>query len=105
MLERYTRTAMTLHWLIAAAVLGQIAFGWYLEQIPLGAPPRTAVVNFHKSTGLVIGLLIVFRLVWRLTHTPPPLPGSMPAWGRSAARGKHALMSACILRSRVSRYA
>ena len=88
MQERYSRTAILLHWLIAAAVLGQIAFGWYLELIPLGAPPRTAVINFHKSTGIVIGLLIVFRLVWRLTHTPPPLPESLPAWERSAEIGR-----------------
>ena len=94
---RYTRTAMALHWLIAFAVFGQIAFGWYLELIPLGAPPRAAVVNFHKSTGLVIGLLIVFRLAWRLTHTPPPLPESMPAWERSAARLNHVLLYACML--------
>jgi len=95
--NHYTRTAIALHWLIALAVFGQIAFGWYLELIPLGAPPRTAVVNFHKSTGLVIGLLIVFRLVWRLTHTPPPLPESMPAWERSAARVNHALLYVCML--------
>src|SRR2546429_8101118 len=94
---RYTRTAIALHWLIAAAVLGQIAFGWYLELIPLGAPPRAAVVNLHKSTGLVIGLLIVFRFAWRLTHTPPPLPESMPAWERSAARVNHVLLYACML--------
>jgi len=95
--ERYTRTAMTLHWLIALAVLGQIAFGWYLQFIPRGAPDRTVFVNFHKSTGLVIGLLIVLRLVWRLTHTPPPLPESMPAWERSAARVNHALLYVCML--------
>jgi cytochrome b561 len=94
---RYTRTAIALHWLIAAAVLGQIAFGWYLELIPLGTPPRAAVVNLHKSTGLVIGLLIVFRLAWRLTHTPPPLPESMPAWEKSAARVNHVLLYACML--------
>jgi cytochrome b561 len=34
----------------------------------------------------VIGLLIVLRIVWRLTHTPPPLPAAMPAWQRHAAR-------------------
>src|ERR1700704_1898233 len=97
MQERYTRTAMTLHWLIAAAVLAQIAFGWYLEIIPLGAPPRAAVINFHKSTGLLIGALIVFRLACRLTHTPPPLPESMPAWERRAALVNHVLLYACML--------
>src|SRR5882762_1924121 len=95
--DRYTRTAMTLHWLIAAAVLGQIAFGWYLQLIPRLTPDRTIFVNFHKSTGLVIGLLIVLRLAWRLSHKPPPLPVSMPAWERRAALANHFLLYACML--------
>src|SRR5258706_3163909 len=95
--ERYTRTAMTLHWLIALAVLGQIAFGWYLQLIPRGAPDRTVFVNFPKSTRLVIGLLIVIHLLWRLTHTPPPLPEPRPAWRRRAPRVNHALPSVCML--------
>jgi cytochrome b561 len=97
MQERYTRTAMTLHWLIALAVLGQIAFGWYLQLVPRGVPERTIFVNFHKSTGLVIAVLIVFRLGWRLTHRPPALPLSMPAWERSAAHVNHVLLYACML--------
>jgi cytochrome b561 len=102
--ERYTRTAVLLHWLIAAAVLGQIAFGWYLQLVPRQTPDRTIFVNFHKSTGLVIGVLIVFRLVWRLTHKPPPLPASMPAWERNAARANHVLLYACMLIMPVAGY-
>src|SRR3977135_1029707 len=97
MQDRYSRTAILLHWLIALAVLGQIAFGWYLQLIPRGVPDRAVFVNFHKSTGLVIGLLIVFRLAWRLTHTPPPRPESMPAREPSAARLNPALAYACML--------
>ena len=95
--NRYSRTAMALHWLIALAVLGQIAFGWYLQLIPRLTPDRTIYVNFHKSTGLVIGLLIVFRLAWRLSHKPPPLPSSMPAWERGVALVSHVLLYACML--------
>ena len=95
--ERYTRVAMLLHWLVALAVLGQIAFGWYLQLIPRLTPDRTIYVNFHKSTGLVIGLLIALRLAWRLTHKPPPLPASMQAWERGAARASHVLLYACML--------
>ena len=95
--DRYSRTAMVLHWVIALAVLGQIAFGWYLQTVPRLTPDRTIYVNMHKSTGLVIGLLILARLAWRVTHKPPPLPASMPAWERRAAAASHALLYACML--------
>src|SRR2546427_9845741 len=101
---RYTRTAMTLHWLIAFAVLSQIAFGWYLEIIPLGAPPRAPVIHFHKSTVLVILALLLFRVSCRLTHTPPPLPESSPAWERSAPRVNHVLLYACLLSMPIAGY-
>jgi cytochrome b561 len=64
--ERYTAVAVWLHWLIALFLFGQIAFGWFLETIPRGTPLRGPYVNIHKSTGIILGLLIIIRLVWRL---------------------------------------
>lgn len=95
--ERYTGVAIALHWLIAALVAGQIAFGWYLKSVPRKTPERTVYVNLHKSTGLTIGLLILVRLGWRLTHRVPPLPDSIPAWQRTAARASHFALYACML--------
>ena len=83
---RYTGVAIALHWLIAALIVAQIAFGWYLQSVPRKTPDRTIYVNLHKSTGLTIGLLILLRLAWRFTHKAPPLPASIPAWQRTAAR-------------------
>ncbi len=102
--ERYTRTAMLLHWLIAAAVLAQLGFGRYLQSIPRGTPDRTLFVNYHKSVGMVIGLLIVFRIAWRLAHKPPPLPASLPLWERGAALANHGLLYACMLLMPISGY-
>jgi cytochrome b561 len=95
--SRYTRTAIALHWLLAAAILGQILLGWYLDGIPRGTPARSWWVNLHKSTGLTLGVLILVRLTWRWSHPPPPLPGSMPAWQRMAADASHRLLYACML--------
>jgi cytochrome b561 len=95
--ERYAGVAIALHWLLAVLILGQIAFGWYLQEIPRGTPGRTIYVNLHKSTGLTIGLFILFRLYWRLTHSAPPLPMWMPAWERAAARASHFALYACML--------
>src|SRR5256884_4746523 len=103
-MERYTRTAMVLHWLIALAIVAQIGFGWYLQQIPRRTPDRTIYVNYHKSTGMLIGLLILARIAWRLKHKPPPLPASMPAWERRAARTNHVLLYACMITMPVAGY-
>jgi len=94
---RYSGIAITLHWLIALLILGQIAFGWYLQSVPRKTPERTVYVNLHKSTGLTLGLLILVRLGWRLTHKAPPLAQSLPAWQRSAARASHFALYACML--------
>ncbi len=78
-------------------MLGQIAFGWYLDEVPRETPARTIYVNLHKSTGITIGLLILFRVYWRLTHQAPPLPASMPAWERAVAHASHLGLYACML--------
>ena len=102
--ERYTRVAIILHWLIALGLLGQIAFGWFLETVPRGTPPRGFYVNLHKSTGLTLALLILARLGWRIANRPPRLPLLMPAWERVAARWSHVALYACMLGMPLSGY-
>jgi cytochrome b561 len=103
--ERYDRVARALHWLIALALLGQIVFGFALDEIaPRGTPSRAAVINLHKSFGLVLGALILVRLAWRLAHRPPPWPASMPLWQRRAAGLGHAALYVCMLVMPLSGY-
>jgi cytochrome b561 len=96
---RYDRVAIALHWLIALALLGQITFGFVLDDLaPRGAPGRAALINLHKSCGMVLGLLILVRLGWRLAHRPPAWPASMVAWQRAAAHwGHRALYAAMVI--------
>jgi cytochrome b561 len=102
--SRYTRTAVVLHWLLVAALLAQIGFGWFLGEVPRGTPARTIYVNLHKSTGMVIGVIILLRLYWRLTHPAPPLPSFMPLWERVAAHWSHVLLYVCMIVMPLSGY-
>jgi cytochrome b561 len=95
--ERYDRVAIALHWILVVGVLAQIALGLYLGEVPRNTPARTVWVNFHKSVGLTLAALILFRVFWRLTHRPPPLPASMPRWERIAARVNHAALYVCMV--------
>jgi cytochrome b561 len=90
--SRYTLTAVVLHWLLGAALLGMIAVGAYMSDLPF-SPQRLKLYNWHKWAGISILVLSALRLVWRLTHRPPALPlaveAAMPAWQRMAFHVTH----------------
>jgi cytochrome b561 len=93
---RYTRTAIALHWLIAILVIGQFAWGWWMQGIPKQpVGPRVDAFNLHKSVGMTIFLLMALRLAWRAGHSPPPLP-PMPTWQSGLARLTHGLLYAAL---------
>jgi cytochrome b561 len=96
--HRYDQIAMTLHWLIAIGVIAQIILGLWMIEIPKSPPGARAYwFNLHKSIGMTLGVLIVMRLSWRLTHQPPPLPSTVPRWQVRAARVSHWLLYACMI--------
>jgi len=102
--NRYTRTAIALHWLVAAIVIFQIGYGWYLGEIPRHVPARGIAVNFHKSIGITVGLVILLRLAWRATHPAPALPSSLRPWEARLARWAHFALYACMLVMPISGY-
>jgi cytochrome b561 len=100
--SRYDKVAIALHWVVAVVVIAQLAFGWFLTDVPRGSPERGSLVNLHKSIGLAIWLLVAIRLGWRWTHAPPALPG--PAWQRRAARTTHFILYGALFTMPVAGY-
>lgn len=88
---RYTRTAMSLHWLIALMLFGMFGFGLYMVELPL-SPQKLKFYSYHKWAGVTVFLLVLARLAWRITHRPPALPADMPAWQVTAAKAGHHLL-------------
>lgn len=100
---RYTRIAIALHWVLAIGLVYQLWLGVWMGDIPKTPPGlRAEWFNWHKSIGMVLGLLIVMRGLWRLTHRPPTLPDSLPVWQTLAARVNHALLYVCMVAMPVS---
>jgi cytochrome b561 len=109
--SRYTKTAVILHWLIAIAIFGMFALGWYMSELPKEAPkqmaydlfdwgiytwqlaeeasPRTFYFNLHKSLGVTIFALIILRILWRISHKAPALLTSYKSWEKKLATAAH----------------
>ena len=93
--DRYSNTAITLHWAVALLIFAAFPLGVYMHDLPL-SPARLRLYSYHKWIGVTVFLLAVLRLAWRTTHRPPPLPADMPAWERLAAQATHFLLYALI---------
>ena len=95
-LPRYTGVAITLHWLIAAAILSTFLLAQYMTDLKL-SPVKLKLYSYHKWIGVTIFLLVLIRLVWRVSHRPPAPPASLPAWQHSAANIAHFFLYALTL--------
>jgi cytochrome b561 len=97
---KYTRTAIALHWLVALLItinvlLALSADYWPDEQVRL-------VIDTHKSIGITVLGLAILRLLWRLTHQPPALPGHYAGWEQRASHAAHVLLYVLIFLMPVS---
>lgn len=52
-------------------------------------PQRFTIYQWHKSFGILVLVLSVFRLFWRLTHKAPALPDGMKNWEVIVAKLTH----------------
>ena len=91
----YTRTAVTLHWGMAALMTAGFALGLYVSDLPGFSPRYLRLVAYHKWIGITVLGLAALRAAWRLLHAAPALP-AMPPWQAFAARLTHGLLYALI---------
>ncbi len=85
--HRYTSVAITLHWLIAAALVGQIFLGWNMHSAE--DQPIDWLYQLHKSFGITELVLTNARIVWRVMNPPPPLPAEMAPREKTASHLVH----------------
>ena len=92
----YTKTAMSLHWLMAILLFGLLALGFYMHDLPL-SPQKLQFYSWHKWAGVTAFLLVLVRLGWRVMHVPPALPAGMPKLMQFAAHAGHFMLYALML--------
>lgn len=94
--EIYGWPTITLHWIIAAFLFFQLTLGLYMERLPK-SDKKFALFTIHKECGLLILLLVILRLLWRISNTTPILPASLPRWQIFASQSVHYALYFCML--------
>ena len=98
---RYTGIAILLHWLIALLLVCGFALGLYMVSLKF-SPQKLSYYAYHKWIGVSVFTLTVVRIVWRLTHTPPPQPAALPVWQQAASGAVHALLYLLLIAAPLS---
>lgn len=88
---RYTRVAIALHWLIAAAIFANLVLGWVMTDMAI-SPQKLRFYAYHKWLGVSVFVLALARIAWRMTHPAPALPQAARPWERTAAGVSHFLL-------------
>jgi len=94
--ESYTATAIALHWLVAALIVGAFTIGLIAVELAV-SPQKLKLYSWHKWIGVSIALLALVRIAWRLGHPAPALPSGMRHWEQHVATGTHALLYVLLL--------
>jgi cytochrome b561 len=93
--DRYTRTAVVLHWVIAALMAIGVLLGLTADALP--EDWIRPAIDLHKSLGLTVLGLVLARILWRLSHPAPPLPRAYTRLERIAANSVHLLLYGLML--------
>ena len=93
--ESYNTGSKWFHWITVGLMAVALPMGFVIKHVK--DSDKMPFYAIHESAGLTILLVAVARLVWRLTHPPPPLPDHIPAPMRLAARANHWALYAAMI--------
>ena len=103
-MQRYTKTAMLLHWLIALMIIAAFFLGLTMVAIPGFSPTKLKYFSWHKWLGVTVLALVAIRLLWRLSHKPPAALASIPPLQHKLAEGMHYLLYFLMFAAPISGY-
>jgi cytochrome b561 len=94
----YDRMLVVLHWVLAIGLFYQLGLGLWMEDIPKDPPGiRAEWFNLHKSIGICLGFLILWRLGWRITHSVPASPIGNTDFQNKLSQWAHRALYVCMV--------
>lgn len=91
--EGWSPAQRRLHWTVAVLVALAFAIGLVMVALPLSQLlAKILAYQAHKTAGLLVPPLVLWRLVLRARRPRPPEEAGIPAWQRRAAGLAHAAL-------------
>jgi cytochrome b561 len=85
--QKFSLLQRVLHWTMAAAIFLMLFIG--IGMVSTITPAHLTLLSIHKPLGIAILILVIVRLIVRLTRGAPPLPSDLPPLMKFAAHASH----------------
>jgi cytochrome b561 len=96
--NNYGSIAKWLHWGTAILFLGSYGSVYYREYFTEDmSPPNLAVFQLHLSIGITIAVVVLLRIIWRMTNPVPELEPGTKMEHLLARLGHYALYAIMII--------
>ena len=102
--HNYGWLAVVLHWLVAVVVAGLFALGFWMVDLSYYDEWYRKGPDLHRSIGLILFAVVVFRLLWRFINTSPRPLASHKRWEVVSAHVAHSLLYVLMFVAMVSGY-
>lgn len=93
--KHFSAPARLLHWLMAVLIITMLFVG--AGMVTSVSERHSYLIELHKPIGIAILVLVLVRIVIRLTNRTPPLPADIPAPQKLVAHLSHLLLYGLML--------
>jgi cytochrome b561 len=69
--QGFGAVAIAVHWIAALTIIGLFATGLYMRSLSYYDSLYQVLPPIHKGIGILLFMLIVFRLIWRVVNVQP----------------------------------
>lgn len=90
--QTFDPLSKTFHWLSAIIMIGLLVVGDVMSADIWEMDVRRSLYTGHKTFGVLLFFLTLFRLYWHYRNPPPRFPASMPRWQKRIAGSVHGLL-------------
>ena len=80
--NHYGLISIAIHWLAALTVFGLFGLGYWMVDLSYYSEWYKTAPYWHKSVGILLALLICFRLLWRILSPSPKPLATHASWER-----------------------
>ncbi len=99
---QYNGVAKIIHWLSALAIFSLFALGYWMVDLSYYSEWYKVAPHWHKSIGIILFAVTLFRLIWKVISQTPPIEGA--TWEKCGAKVAHVLLYLLLFATFISGY-